>query len=377
MYNRLVKSTKIIAFATTLMMVSATIHINNTAGAIPDEIFASVNEVSQKKEEMPQEKALGQIYLYGEIHAKEKIMEKEAELWYEHYHNEGLRHLFIEAPYYTAEFLNLWLKSDDDKILDAVYNDWKGSASYNPYIKEFYKKIKRECPETIFHGTDIGHQYSTTGERFLNYLKENNLENSNQYQITQNVIEQGKYYYENSDDAYRENKMVENFVREFEALDGESIMGIYGAAHIGIESMEYNTKLVPSMANQLYKSYGDSLHSEDLTWIKEAIKPERVDSITIAGKEYQAAYFGKEDITGLNNFASREFWRLENAYDDFKNCPKTGDMLPYNNYPMLIETEQVFVVDYTKIDGSVLRMYYRSDGNNWEGMLCTEEFTVD
>lgn len=39
------------------------------------------------------------------------------------------------------------------------------------------------------------------------------------------------------------------------------------------------------------------------------------------------------------------------------------DVLPYNNYPMLIETGQVFIIDYTKKDGSIERMYYRSDGN--------------
>jgi len=53
-----------------------------------------------------------------------------------------MRHLFVELPYYTAEFLNIWMKSDSDEILDELYNDWIGTALYNPYTKEFYKKIK-------------------------------------------------------------------------------------------------------------------------------------------------------------------------------------------------------------------------------------------
>lgn len=324
-----------------------------------------------------QEDPSGEIYLYGELHSNEEIIKKEFELWKDYYHNGGLRHLFLESPYYTAEYLNLWMQAADDEILDEIYDDWEESAAHNPYLKEFYQKIKEQCPETVFHGTDVGHQYETTGKRYLNYLRANQLENSRQYSLAQECIEQGKYYYENSDDAYRENKMAENFIRFFDALNGESVMGIYGGAHIGIESMDYSTQSVPSMANQLFDSYRDALHSEDLTWIKEDIDPVRIDTITVAGKEYEAAYFGKEDLTGVQDFSYREFWRLENAYDDLKNRPRTGDVLPYNNYPMLIETEQVFILELGKTDGSVVRAYYRSDGNQWEGMAVTEEFKAE
>jgi len=41
---------------------------------------------------------------------------------------------------------------------------------------------------------------------------------------------------------------------------------------------------------------------------------------------------------------------------------------------MQIETGQVFVVDYTQTDGSVIRGYYRSDGYVWNGAPSTEEF---
>lgn len=317
----------------------------------------------------------GQIYLYGELHGIEKILEKETELWYEHYHNDNMRHLFVELPYYTAEYLNLWMQSDNDEILDTLYNDWEGSAAHNPYIKAFYQKIKQDCPQTVFHGTDVGHQYAATGERFLNWLRENGLEDSEQYRCTQTAIEQGKYYYDQSADAYRENKMSENFIYEFEKLNGESIMGIYGAAHIGLDSMDM-TGTVPSMANQLKERYGDAIHSEDISWVAKATEPQGVDIIRIDGKDYTASFFGREDLTGFKDYASRAFWRLENAYDDFKENPKTGDVLPYNNYPMLIEVGQVFVVEYVKTDGSVMKSYYRSDGAEWSGMLSTEEFTI-
>lgn len=318
----------------------------------------------------------GQIFLYGEQHGVEQILDKEFELWSEQYHNGTMRHLFVELPYYTGEFLNMWMQSDSDEILDAVYDDWAGSAAHNPYIKTFYKKIKEECPQTVFHGTDVGHQYNTTGERFLKQLKENNLENTEQYQFAQKVIEQGKHYYDYSDDVYRENRMSENFIYEFDQLDGESIMGFYGAAHTGLEAMACGGA-VPSMGNQLRQNYGDIIQSEDLTLILKATEPLKMDTINVDGKDYEACYFGEQDLTGFKNFASRKFWRLENAFDDFKDMAKTGDVLPYKEYPMQIVEGQIFVIDYTMSDGSSMRKYYCSDGRIWEGNPATEEITIE
>ncbi len=322
----------------------------------------------------PSTTPVGQIYLYGEQHGVNKILDKELELWYDKYENKNMRHLFIELSYYTAEFLNVWMKSDGDEILNELYDDWNGTMIHTPDIIKFYKNIKSRCPETIFHGTDVGHQSDTTGERYLNYLEANNLEDSDQYLLAQEAIEQGKYYYKNSDDVYRENMMTENFIREFDKLSGESVMGIYGGAHTDFDAMDNNTQSVPCMANQLKEVYTDNIYSEDLAWLAKEIEPIREDTITISNKKYTASYFGKEDLTGFKDYASREFWRLENAYNDFKDSSKTGDVLPYDNYPMQIETGQVFVIDYTKTDGSVIRGYYRSDGYVWNGAPSTEEF---
>ena len=132
----------------------------------------------------------GQIYLYGEAHGSEKVLAKEFELWSGYYHDENLRHLFVEYPYYTAAFLNIWMKSDNDDILNAIYNDWDGTQAQVPALKDFFKQIKNECPETRFHGTDVGHQYNTTGERYLSYLKGNNMENSEEYTATREAIAQ-------------------------------------------------------------------------------------------------------------------------------------------------------------------------------------------
>lgn len=262
--------------------------------------------------------ASGSIYLYGETHGNNKIIDKEFELWSNYYHNEGMRHLFVELSYFTAEYLNLWMQADNDDILEEIYNDWKGTASHNPSTKAFYQKIKSECPDTIFHGTDVGHQYDTTGNRFLSYLEANDLSESEAYTLTVEAIQQGRLFYSKEDDVYRENKMTENFIREFEKLGGESIMGIYGSAHTGLDGMDYATQSVPCMANQLQEPYGNNLYSEDLSWIAKDIEP----------------------------------------------------------YPMRIEAGQVFMIAYTKTDGSVEREYHLSNGLIWEGMDSTQQFSI-
>lgn len=281
--------------------------------------------------EIPVEtQASGKIYLYGEAHGVSKIMDKESELWSKYYHDEGMRHLFVELPYFTAEYLNLWMQSDNDNILEEIYDDWEGVALHNPDVQAFYQKIKNECPETVFHGTDVGHQYDTTGSRFLAYLAAHDLTGSEKYILTKEAIQQGEFYYSNDDDVYRENKMTENFIREFEKLGSENFIGIYGSAHTGLDQMDIRTQSVPCMANQLQNHYDRNIYSEDLSWITKDIEPFRVDHLSMRGKEYTASYFGKEELNGVDGYAYREFWRLENAYEDVKNLPLVDNILAYN-----------------------------------------------
>ena len=82
----------------------------------------------------------GQIYLYGETHAVEQILEEELRLWQEYYAN-GMRHLFVELPYYTAQYLNQCKQAEDDEILMQVYADWNGTASHSANGSRFFRQI--------------------------------------------------------------------------------------------------------------------------------------------------------------------------------------------------------------------------------------------
>lgn len=325
-----------------------------------------------KQTEQP---APGQIYLYGEAHGNDNVYAAELQRWGQHYQEQNMRHLFIELPYYTAEFLNIWMQADNDDILNEVYEDWQGTVTYNTNVRDFYQQIKLNYPETVFHGTDLGHQYATTGQRYLDYLQAQGLKDSEAWQTAQECIEQGRYFYENNSDmAYREEVMTANFIREFDKLAGEDIMGIYGAAHTWLGEADTNN----CMASRLQAQYGEAVQSEDLSYLALTdVEPLRLDKLKVAGQEYTAAYFGEENLGyWLPEYKCRRFWRLEDAYAAFKDYPTNDDMLPYNNYPMLIEPEQVFLVEYETAEGEIIRCFYRADGNTWQGMPTTEGINV-
>lgn len=175
-----------------------------------------------------------QIRLYGEYHGVESYYETEYDLW-EAYYNRGCRDLFIELPYYTAGFLNVWMKESDNTIIDEVFADLLGSPAGNEYYYQFFQKIKANCPETVFHGIDVGHQNETTGQRYLAYLEANGLSDSPEYQKSVRCIKQGDDFYAD-DSVYdglsliRENYMISNFIEEYDLTDGK-VMGIFGSDH--------------------------------------------------------------------------------------------------------------------------------------------------
>lgn len=204
------------------------------------------------------------IFLYGETHNYEGIKKVEADLWGKYYNEYGMRNLFIEDSYIDAQFLNMWMKSDNDKILNQLYDDCDGSVAHSEENLNFYKEIKEKYPETIFYGTDVCHSYEKTGERYLKYLEENGKVGTDDYNRAVNSVNQGKKFYENNnpDNTYRENMLVKNFINEYEKLDDKRVMGIYGTAHL-LPYSKASFGEIPYMVNQLDKKYPKILNIED------------------------------------------------------------------------------------------------------------------
>ena len=204
------------------------------------------------------------IFLYGEAHDYKGIKKAEVDLWGKYYKEYGIRNLFIEDSYIDAQFLNMWMKSDDDEILNELYDDCDGTLAHTEENLNFFKEIKKKYPETVFYGTDVCHTYKTGGKRYLKYLEENGKVGTDDYNRSVESIEQGKKYYadEETGNKYRENIMVKNFVDEYEKLEDKRIVGIYGTSHVLPYSNDYFNE-IPCMANQLNKKYPKILNIED------------------------------------------------------------------------------------------------------------------
>jgi len=209
------------------------------------------------------------IFLFGEAHGEEAQMRYQLEIWRDMYTHHGMRNFFVEYAYYTAELLNMWMRTDDDEILLALHDDFADTACHTSSWLDFYRAIKVFCQQTIFHGTDVGHQYDTIGERYLTLLEENNLQHTEQYRLAKENCAQGKHFYDleythqDDDDnyeadEYRETALTENFIRAYEKLDDPRIMGVYGGLHVTYD-VEGN------MANCLHEKYGDILFAQDLS----------------------------------------------------------------------------------------------------------------
>lgn len=322
------------------------------------------------------------IFLVGETHGEPDIISKELELWQNYYKNEGFRHLFMEIGYVQELLLNEWMASDSNELLARMFEDLAGTAFYTQEEVDFIKEIKRTCPQTVFHGTDVGHQYKTTGVWYLEHMEKKELKDTEDYKLVIENNEQAKEYYKDDNDVTRENYMVENFIREYNKLpEGTKIMGIYGGAHTGLTAKNFRNN-VDCMAKQLNKYYtkvfGECIiSSENLSDIKTDREPLYKTTIEINGKEYEASYFGSDDIRGyIKDYVSRDFYRIESDKEDFMKLHTTLDYLPYNNYPTAIHVGDVYLIVFKKENGETEKRYYRADGKKKASYTITNNIRV-
>lgn len=343
----------------------------------------------EKEPEYPEQ--TGQIYLYGEYHGFQSFYEKEFALWSRFYHERGMRHLFIELPYYDTQYLNLWMQEDGDRFLEAIYGIPGPQQTEARYIVDLFRKIKKECPETVLHGTDVGHDYDTIGVRYLEYLESIGEKDSEQYRLAQENREQGIRFYwpeegtleehlRRDDWAYREQRMVDNFVREMDALGETDVMGIYGLAHVELGLMNYMTEEIPNMSTQLQERYGERLHAED---VRDADAGEKtmlisMGTVEMGGKEYAAEYYGIQDAANYETeFEHYEYWRLLDAFEDVRHKDVNFTYTSYDTFPVRVEDGQVLLIEGIRADGTKYQWFYRSNGFKRGNGLVAEGFDPD
>jgi|GEM_PF-2925920 len=101
-------------------------------------------------------------------------------------------------------------------------------------------------------------------------------------------------------------------------------------------------------------------------------------TMNIGGTTYNVTFLGEMELNLPNvDFVSRTFYRVENAYNDFSGNPTTGNVLPFDNFPVAVDVNQVFAVVYVRADGSTETQFYRSSGLVWNDRPSTEEFLLE
>ena len=179
-----------------------------------------------------------------------------------------------------------------------------------------------------------------------------------------------------------QNKFAANLqeFRKKRGLTQEELAKKLGVTFQAVSKWE-NAKAAPDifllpMIAEIFNCNIDQLFSGEM---RNKIDPIRVDQITVGNTVFNASYFGALDMSSWSAYATkREFWRLEDTGNLFDGCPKTNQVLPYNNFPFIeIEKGQVFVVDYFTRSGPVERKYYLADGTVWQNMPSTHEIIVN
>lgn len=210
------------------------------------------------------------IYLFGEAHGSPAILKYEGLQWKKYYHEQGMRHLFIELDYWTAKLLNVWMHEESDEILMAIYKATENSYSHIPEFLEFYRNIKSDCPETVFHGVDIwgGPEIEDLPE----WIEEGMITEEESKILKANAECRNNFRKNETENyapwAIREPQMTLNFIREFDALPAdEKIMGIFGNAHVCYD--RESTGNCDSMRVQLEKHYGIKIKCTDITYLCE------------------------------------------------------------------------------------------------------------
>ena len=231
--------------------------------------FEEINETNKEELTRIPTKKSGQVFIYGEHHGDQGVLEEELKIWDNYYNNYGFRHLIVEWSAYHAEMLNTYINSKDDEIWNNLYKNLvkQGANASSIHVYNFYKTIKYKYPETILHGIDVT-SVNTNPEGVANEALYYGWICESQYDKVLESLKQSEIYYLKEDlykkREYRELTLGRNFMKVLTSLKGENVMDICGNAHSVRNGYRVDLLNVPIMSNIVYRSIGENLYEEDL-----------------------------------------------------------------------------------------------------------------
>jgi len=323
----------------------------------------------------------GRIFLFGEYHASQPIMDRQLELWGYFYHYHNMRHLFLENMFSSSQFLNLWMQSSDDEILyelllPGTFSDDAFIARNNRMLIEWLKEIKENFPETVFHATDVAIHVGSS-QRFLAYLRGIGMQDSETYEITLQNIDQGTHFIRTGSHATRAYYMPQNFIREFDSLVDQDVMAIHGMAHVELTTNFLNYDNIPSMAYILRERYGSQLYTFDMTGYREIAHAIDLNLFNIGERRIGSRFLGR-DTTVHGNVFERIFYRVVIRFDEVINMPVTGNIISSDFFLLPATAEQVFIIKTIYADGADAKVqFYRTEYVEGYDHPVLVEFIID
>lgn len=164
---------------------------------------------------------------------------------------------------------------------------------------------------------------------------------------------------------FRENEMANNLIRVIDQLK-RSVTGIFGTAHTEAGQTAWRAD-ISNMITLVNWHYMSDIQGINLVKDVNGLNYKE-GTVILAGKNYKTREYETVNFPDGSNFKSQKFTLVEDAYDDFKSLPRTGDYLPVKQYPVLTQNGQVYIIETIKSDGSIVKMIHATDG----GMLNNE-----
>ncbi|KPU27706.1 hypothetical protein TR13x_04075 [Caloranaerobacter sp. TR13] len=225
------------------------------------------------------------VFLAGESHAIAKNYDIQLALLKYFNQKADVRYLLGEMGYSKSAFINEYMETGNEELLELIYRNLKGTASWNKESYEFWKKLRKynmtlpENKKIKVIGIDIEHQVKTaliylysiipnreipesikpTIERFKN--SKNNIKNKDElrklihllrddmknneiiykeyfgdkffdFSIVVDNIENSINAYEADFDIIREQSIYDNFKRVYNQLPKGKYFGQWGLEHV-------------------------------------------------------------------------------------------------------------------------------------------------
>lgn len=108
-----------------------------------------------------------QIFFTGETHATQKNFESQLYFLKFFHQNYGIRYILCEDGFCSAQLLNQYINSGNEKILQLVMKELEGTAAYSMEAAQYYQSLyeyQKNLPEEekiVFLGIDLQHQFAT------------------------------------------------------------------------------------------------------------------------------------------------------------------------------------------------------------------------